>query len=401
MPLTNSDDGVGTEPVWYGIPSRQDFAAPIILKGLREINAQKERSVLWVQHEHGIWRDDHKFATMLKELTIPKVITLHTIHFQSQETSTGLRIRQYNLLQDILPHVEAITVFSRGAFRAVAEAFPQYRDKVNIIRHGIHIYPEICNLTRREAKEKLNDYLIYESDLDLETKEALNREQIFLDPNAILVGQTGFLSQAKNSELLYNIKDNLQILIPNKRVIVVRIGNARDESQKIYAQQLKKMCNQQDKFLLEIWPELSILPLAQRAFDVNFYWPRDCTQSGILAHALGAGTIITGRDLEGVGEMLKEAGEPADTDLSNLLLKIQTIILNPEIGEQIQDKALEYVEEYSWERQAQRHFELAEKIVTPVPSSPVAHSLVNNNAMKMLSVNNVEANVPAEIIGVM
>ncbi|MFC1914851.1 hypothetical protein ACFLWK_01185, partial [Chloroflexota bacterium] len=396
--LLNSDDRVGTEPVWYGIPNRQDFSAPIILRGLREIGAQKEGVVLWVQHEHGIWPDDHKFVAMLKELPIPKVVTFHTIHFQSQETSTGLRRRQYNLLQDLLPHVEAITVFSRGAYRAVAEAFPEYRDKVHILKHGIHNYPEIRTLTRREAKEKLNDYLIYESDLDLETKEALNRERIFLDPNVVVVGQTGFLSYGKNSELLYNIRDNLQVLIPDKRVIVVRIGSARDESQQIYAQQLKKMCNQQDKFLLEIWPEQSILPLAQRAFDVNFYWPRDCTQSGILAHALGAGAIIAGRDLEGVGETLKEAGEPADTDLNNLLSKIQTLILNSEVGEQIQDKALEYAEEHSWERQAQRHYELAEKILTPTPVLSVAHSLVDNDTMNILAASKKEANVPAEII---
>lgn len=361
------DDEVATGRVWYGIPGRHECSASVILQGLKELGAKKEDTVLWFQHEFGIWPGNMKFVAMLKNLNIPKVVTFHTLHFQSTETSTGLCREQYDLLQILLPYVEAITVFSRGVYHAVTSAFPEYREKVYIVKHGVHSYPEISRLSRKEAKEKLNDFLLYESSLHRETKEALHKQRIFLDPATVVVGQTGFLGPSKNSELFCLVRDHLQKLIPHKRIVAVCIGSPRDESQKIYAEQLRKKQIGSDKFLLEVWLPQRILPLAQRAFDVNFYWPDDCTQSGILAHVLGAGAIVAVRDLEGVGETLKEAGGLVDTDLRQLVLKIGNLILNPELGEWLEEAALKYAAEFSWERQARRHNELAEHILPPVP----------------------------------
>ena len=105
-----------------------------------------------------------------------------------------------------------------------------------------------------------------------------------------------------------------------------------------------------------------MLSIAQRAFDINLCWPKDCTQSGILAHALGAGAIIAGRDLEGVGETLKKAGMLVDTDLRRLLMKVKDLILNPELKEKIEETALKYAAKFSWKNQARRHYELAELV---------------------------------------
>ncbi len=198
---------------------------------------------------------------------------------------------------------------------------------------------------------------------DRETKEALHKQRIFLDSNTIVVGETGFLSLLKQSKLLYLARDSLQKVIPDQRIVAVRIGSHRVESQAIYAEQLGKELNGKDKFLLEIWLPLDILSLAQRAFDVNFYWPSECTQSGVMANALGAGAIIAGRDLEGAGEMLKEAGQLVDTDLRHLIMKIKKLIRNPELKERIEEKALGYAEEFSWENQTRKHYELAESIL--------------------------------------
>ena len=71
--------------------------------------------------------------------------------------------------------------------------------------------------------------------LDRETREAVHKQHIFLDPGTVVLGQTGFLSPSKGSELLYHVRDGLQKLIPHQRVVAVRIGSSRDESQEIYA----------------------------------------------------------------------------------------------------------------------------------------------------------------------
>lgn len=377
VPLT-TDREVTTGRVWYGIPDRHSFSASVILDGLKKLGVEKEDSILWFQHEFGIWPDSIQFVAMLKNLDIPKVVTFHTLHFQSTETAAGLRRKQYDLLRILLPHVDAITVFSHGVYHAVTSAFPEYYKKVHIIKHGIHSYPGISCLSRKEAKERFNDFLLYESNLDRETKRALHKQRIFIDPDTVVIGQTGFLSPGKSSELLSSVRDSLQRKIPHKRIAAVRIGSSRDGSQKICAERLQRVQNGSFNFLLETWLPQNILPLSQRAFDINFYWPSDCTQSGVLSHALGTGTIVASRDLESVGETLKEAGQLTDTALRHLLTKIQEIILTPELREGIEETALRYAAEFSWEKQARRHYELAEHVlplpmpVWLVPYSPLA-----------------------------
>ena len=77
--------------------------------------------------------------------------------------------------------------------------------------------------------------------------------------------------------------------------------------------------------------------------------------------------MVAGRDLEGVGETLKEAGQLADTDLRHLIMKIRNLILNPGLRERMEERALSYAAEFSWENQAGKHYELAEPILHTTP----------------------------------
>ena len=352
------------QDVWYGIPGNNRFSPDVIESGLHSLNGQAEGNVLWFQHEFGIWPEDHKFISMLRNLRWPKIVTLHTLHFQSSDTPSGLRQWEYEFVRDLLPHVDGITVFSRGVYDAVVSALPEYRRKVHILRHGIHLYLDVARMSRREAKEKLNDFLLYEADLRPETKEALYKERILLDDSIIVIGQTGFLSPLKGSELLYVASEKLRRLLPMKRIAAVRIGTPREDSQRAYARQLQQDTDQIDDFILalaDVLPQ-NMLPVAQRAFDINFYWPSDCTQSGIIAHALGAGATMAGRDIEGVGETLKEAGVVVSTKMDQLVQEMKKLILCPELAAMSEHNALTYATEYSWERQAIRHSALATEV---------------------------------------
>ncbi len=360
-PLTNGRKSK-IEPVWYGISGHHGYCATDILNGLQELGADNDDTVLWFQHETAIWSNPRKFVAMLKRLQMPKVVTFHTLHFQSKDTSSGLREYQYDLLQNLLPHVDAITVFSYGVYWAIISAFPEYCTKVYVLKHGIHSYPEISRLSRKEAKEKLLDFLFYESNLDQDTKEALHQNRIFTDPDVAVIGQTGFLCPLKKSESLYIIREELQKMIPHKRIVAMRIGRPREESHKTYARKLHSKINDSYAFLLDTWLPDEMMALAQKAFDINFYWPDECTQSGIIAHALGAGAIIAGRDLEGVGETLRGAGALVDTDLESLIYKIRKVILDPELGNKIEANALTYAREFSWTNQVRRHYALSESI---------------------------------------
>jgi glycosyltransferase involved in cell wall biosynthesis len=355
------------EPVWYGIPSLHEYSAPVILDGITKLELRKEDTVLWFQHEFNIWQDSDAFVAMLKQLDLPRVVTLHTLRFQTNETPFGLSREEYSLLRDLLPNVDAITVFSRGVYVAVITAFPEHRKKVHILRHGVRSYAEMTHLSRRQAKEAFNDFLLGESDLEPEMKKALRSERIFLDPDTVILGQMGFLHPTKGSKFLHPARDGLQELLPQRRIVAIRIGMPRLPEHIPHAIELRKQQNGKDEFLFDIWLPEQMLPLAARAFDINYYWPNECTQSGMITHAFGVGALFAGRDLEGVGETLKTAGALYDSDPGRLLLKIRDLVLDPKLQEKVREKAVNYAKKYSWENQARRHYRLAGRLLSTLP----------------------------------
>lgn len=372
-----SSDGAGFDGVWYGLPSRDAYGAESVRAGLDRLNHNGARDyVLWFQHEHGIWRGDKRFIHMLRDLHQPKIVTFHTLHFQSSETPTGLRADQVEFLRELLPHVDAITVFSLGVYRAVTSAFPEYRHKVYGLKHGVHSYPEITSLSRGEARRRLHDFLVKRSDLAASQRYELERERVLLDPKTIVIGQAGFLDSAKQTEFLYWVRTELSRVLPHARIVAMRIGSARDDIQRQYAASLRQQYhNGTDSFLIETLLTENMLPTAQRAFDVNFYWPRECTQSGALSHALGAGAIIAGRDLEGVGETLRDAGQIVDRDPKRLAGNIREALLDPDRLNSIEASTAAYARLYSWDNQIERHLEIADSVLKGIPADQRADHL--------------------------
>jgi hypothetical protein len=351
-------------PVRYCITSRTDFSANSILKYLSPGGDQ----VLWFQHEFGIWPDSARFVGMLGDLHYPKVVTPHTLHFQSDETVYGLRQKEYAFLRMLLPHTDAVTVFSGGAYKAVTAAFPEHTDKVHVLRHGTHLYPETSSLSRAEAKAKLHDYLLSDLGLDVAIRERLRQERILLDPDVSVIGGTGFVTASKGTGFINIACSELQKVLPGKKIAALYVGHLREPdnaTDREWAVGAKAVFSGPGQFFFETYLPREMLSVLLRALDVYFYWPSDCTQSGIVAHALGAGATIACRDLEGVGETVKMAGGLAHNDLEGLLLDIRELLLDPSLSEQMSERALGYAENFSWRNQALRHFELAEKLCSP------------------------------------
>ncbi len=350
-----------TPLVRYTLPSRENFSSSSILKGLIPCEDQ----VLWFQHEFGIWKDSAAFSNMLGELDQIKVVTFHSLHFQNKETPYGLRRAEYLLLRAVLPYIDAITVFSEGVRRAVSEAFPSFSDKIYVLRHGIHFYPKVASMSLMEARAKIHNYLVEQSDLDQETKQALVEQRVFLDDKTMLIGGAGFITANKGIDLLYEARDMVQRMLPRKNISAVYIGSLRepdDERDGKCAAMLKAKYKRSDCFLLDTYLPAEMLPIFLKAVDVHFYWPSDCTQSGILAHSLGAGAITACRDMEGVGETVKMAGGLANADLGQLVSGIGQLLMDSALRKQISYRALKYATRFSWRRQALDHFAQAEML---------------------------------------
>lgn len=362
-------------PVHYDIPSRDEFSASSILQGLRT----NEDQVLWFQHEFGIWRKNARFIEMLRDLNNIKVVTLHSLHFQRSETPYGLRRQEFSFLDSLLPHTDAITVFSNGVYDTVTHAFPEYSDKVHLLRHGTHLYPRIASMSKAKAKARIYEYLVDESGLDQASKDNLSQQRVLLDQDKTVIGGVGFITASKGIKLLYEARNRLQQMLPKRKIAAVHVGFLREEDSDIdskYAAELRAEYNGEGQFFLETYVRGDMLPVLFRALDVYFYWPSDCTQSGILAHALGAGAVIACRDMEGVGETVKMAGGLACSDLEQLIIGLKELILDSKLRDEMSQKAVRYAERFSWANQTMQHFKLAEqlcrsKVQRLVPTLPL------------------------------
>ena len=161
------------------------------------------------------------------------------------------------------------------------------------------------------------------------------------------------------------MRDVLQQILPHEKIAAVYVGFLREPDKDVdrnYAAKLKGINNDDGKFFLETYLPNDILPLLMRALDIFFYWPHDCTQSGIIAHALGAGATIACRDLEGVGETVRMAGGLTSVDLEQLIAGMKGLVINTAARDELAMNAVRYAEKFSWRNQALRHFELAEQL---------------------------------------
>jgi len=325
----------------------------------------------WFQHAFGMWGEESPaFLHLVEEAKSRKkkvIASFHTIHFESDETDSGMRRQEENLLRGALPLLDVMTVFSDGAYRAVSRAFPQYKDKVVVLRHGVHVYPQI---SQQEAREGLLRYLVNQADISQDNKQELKRMyHHFFSKEMILLGNFGFISSGKDPLKLYQL-GQLVHRLANHPVVVLYIGRIQkrnDNRMEEYSPLLEELKSIHDGkvnlFIEDYLPE-EIYPLAFGALDFSAFWASDATQSGRMAHAQGTGTCVVGRRIEGVGETLDLAGLPSAVSLEDLAEKITRLVLEPGLKEEAKRSSWHYAQEFSFERQAQKHTLLAEAVLS-------------------------------------
>jgi len=326
--------------------------------------------VLWFQHAFGMWgRESPSFVRLINEAKSNKkkvIATFHTIHFESDETDSGMQKKEEILLKAVLPLLDAATVFTDGAYRAVTRAYPEYEDKVVVLRHGIPLYPWV---SQEEAKEKLFGYLISRADLSLVQKQEISEaHRHLLRKEAILLGNLGFITSDKDPVRLYKLGQMVQHRLTSHLVFVVYIGRIqmrKDKKMRHYLPVLEKLRSVHDGkknlFFEDYVPE-DVFPLAFRALDFPVFWCQNATQSGRMAHALGSGSCVVGRRIEGIGETLDLAGLPSAISLEDLAEKIVILVIEPGKREEANRLGRRYARRFSFENQAQKHLLLEEAV---------------------------------------
>ncbi len=337
----------------------------------RALPSSPEGKVVWFQHAFGMWGEDPsyflKFLKDAKERGGKVVASFHTVHFQSPETNLGMEKKELELLKRALPLLDALTVFTKGAYQTVIKAFPEYKDRIVVIRHGVHLYPEV---SRRKARERLIEYLIDQAEIPFRKKRELEKNYShLLSPKTIILGNFGFITADKAFSDLYRFRQLIQERVPRHRIITFVIGKIQKRKDKELSEflplleGLKSVHDGEGNLFFENYLPEELLPVALRALDFTIFWPHNATQSGRMSHALGAGTCVMGRDIEGIGETLKLCGLPATETLEELAEVVREYILHPGLRQKAEERGREYAKRYSYEAQAKKHLLLAESLM--------------------------------------
>jgi len=367
--VTSFDTGISSAshdiPSWRSQVSYQlSLTAPRLPFPLRG-------EVAWFQHTFGIWGKDPVHFVRLLEHARKKgkkvVATFHTVHFQSGETGSGLCQTEEDLLAEALSSLDALTVCTVGAHRAVTTRFPQYQHRVVVLRHGVHTY---SSLGQKTARERLLRHLIDAPDIPSRKRKDLERVYShFFSPQTIVLGNFGFLAAGKSLSDLYRLRRLVQERLPSHPVLCLTVGSVRPgndrKAQKylLFLQELESQHDGKENFFFEHYLPEELLSSAFKALDFSVFWCGNATQSGRVSHAQGVGSCIVGRRVEGIGETLELSGLPVGETLEELAETIQRIVLHPELREGVLRSSRRYARRYSYEVQAEKHLLLAESLL--------------------------------------
>lgn len=312
--------------------------------------------LIWLQHAFGIWGKDQDYFTefvgRVKQNGTRTAATFHTIHFESIETEYGMTTREQRLMGSVLPLLDCATVFSDGAYRALTEAFPQFARKVVVLRHGTHTY---APLDRDNARKRLIEYLAER------VKGVAGIADDLLSPGTIILGNFGFVTPDKDPLALYEIGERVRRRLPERRIVTLYTGTTANRADRTKSEtidllrQLRLVHDGRNNLFFEEFLPEDLLPYAYRALDLCVFWCANATQSGRIAHAMGARTCIVGRRIEGIGETLDNAGLLSVVSLDDMAEQIARLILDPASRQHSEKLGIEYAERYSFQNQAQKH----------------------------------------------
>lgn len=324
------------------------------------------------QHTSGIWPGFDDVLRALRDFPAPKVASLHSMHFQSRETRWGLWSSEHRLLRAVLPLLDRVTVFTPSAGEAVRRAFPEHAARVSVLRHGLPVPPQ---LDRADARRCLAEYVGGLPGSVRPRGAARDLIDALADPGCLFVGAFGFLQHDKGFEAAYRLRDALQARAPHRRIVALVMGSLRDPNDRRNRRAVARLAADADgrgRFLVTALPPDAVFHAALRAMDLNVFWPESPTQSGRIAHALGVGATVVGRDIEGVGETLREAGAPVCADFDELVACASRLLDEPGYTQSLRAQYRRYAVAHSWERQAERHLHLADALLSERAGAAVA-----------------------------
>jgi len=204
---------------------------------------QNSNGVVSIEHEFGIfggargkWMGDY-LLHFLANLEVPTMITCHTLLGESRDDPDSNERKQ--IFREIIPYVQKFIAISHTARRILTEQYGIHNDRIRVIYHGAHEFPE----TKEQARKKLEDTV----------PEIRGR---------ILTGTFGLVRRVKGIE--HNIRALPQIIDKHPELIYAVVGETHpgemEDGRELYRESLQK--------------EVEVLGLENHVLFINQFLPR-------------------------------------------------------------------------------------------------------------------------------
>ncbi len=341
---------------WNGILSNLDF-----------------EPVLWYQHTFGI-NDTDSLVEDVKYLYskgIEVIITPHTLYSQRADkpdgVPSGMRAEEEDFLRRVLPCVKAVAVLSNCACNACITAFPEYKNKFTVVRHGVHNYP---GLTKEVAR---NIYWNNIKENGLSSDKKLKVGKMFFDPNAYLLVSSGFINLGR--EAVFELRKELEQRT-GKKVYALHIGDLHPDAvssktwEAYYTLALMKDYGMQDdNTLIQVHVDDDIFPSTLISPDLFYGYNENITQSGRTLHGFGGEEFaILAAAVEGEAETLRKVGFEMAANREEIPEVAANILTMGDLEKaDINHNMKIYRNNYSWKNQFEKHLKLINWESGPIP----------------------------------
>jgi len=342
-------------------------------KAAEQVSQNPNGTVVSIEHEFGIFGGEKGkcmgdyLLHFLENLEVPAMITCHTLLGESRDDPDSNKRKQ--IFREIIPHAQKFIAISHTARRILTEQYDVPNDRIRVIYHGAHEFPE----TKAQARAKIEN----------EVPEIRGRT---------LAGTFGLVRKVKGIE--HNIRALPQIIDRHPELIYVVVGETHpgemENGREPYRESLQKEVanlglENNVLFINQFLPRTDLLRWMKAAdlFMAAYGDPHQIS-SGPTSYCIGLGTPVIATPFAYTKEILAEGR-------GILLPTFDPELLPSAIAEKVKDflndreertkEIIRSIEPFKrreplmWSDVAQAYIEEARNLMHPVTQSGMSHQI--------------------------
>jgi glycosyltransferase involved in cell wall biosynthesis len=314
-------------------------------KAAEYINKSRN-NIVSLQHEYGLFGSvvtgefyGDYVLDLVEHLQKPLVTTFHTV-----QPKPGKEI--FDITKRILDASSAAVVMLPLAKKTLVKLYGIHPNKVSVLHHGV----TLLKPSEKGFKEKLG----------------------FAGQNLLLV--SGLVNRNKGFEYVIEALPTILQRFPDTHLVILgeTHPNVKKREGESYRESLEKLCRdlKVDRQVTFINRYVSLDELLTYFEACDIYLtphlePQQIT-SGTLAYALGMGKATISTKYVYAKDMLEKSKRGMLVDFANsgqIAKAVLQILGNPEFRQQLEKRAAALGRQMSWEKIAQRHLRLFERVI--------------------------------------